>query len=179
MNAYQEALVHSRLALSVAQSAVVVAVLFLVATLLERKATALFRSQSFVTGLSRTPLEIKLGSRLWLVQLAYLAGIFAVASIAGEPLFTFLVGGIIAATGLAAAHHFRSTLHYRALALPGNATGSLSMSPSMFIRSRAHQCFEGSLVCLAGGFILPHAALLGGAFFLGAAGLGYWRKARL
>jgi hypothetical protein len=179
MNAYQDALVHSRLALSVAQSAVVVAVLFLVATLLERKATALFRSQSFVTGVSRTPLEMKLGSWLWLVQLAYLAVIFAVASIAGEPLFTFLVGGIIAATGLAAAHNFRSTLHYRALALPGNATGSLSMSPSMFIRSRAHQCFEGSLVCLAGGFILPHAALLGGAFVLGAAGLGYWRKARL
>jgi hypothetical protein len=169
--------VTSRLGLTVPAVAALILLLFVVGYLLERRVTAVFRAQTFIAGQGMTEIERRYGSVLWIGQLAFIGIIFAVGLYVGGVFFTFYAGGLITVMLLYTAHSIRSLLYYRALAKPGSVSGSISMSSSMLIRIRAHQCFEGALVCFVAGLALPHAALLGGAFLLGAGGVGYLRRA--
>jgi hypothetical protein len=158
--------------------AVALFLLFWVGFALHRKATALFRAQSYIDGDNQTDMEKRYG---WVVpfgQLAYLTAVFLLALYAGGALFTFLSGGLSIALIWSCAHNLRSIFYYRSFTVPGAARGNVWLSKSLLIRNRAHLYLEAALICFIAGIVLRELALLGGAFIMGAAGIGYLRRAR-
>jgi len=116
--------------------------------------------------------------RLACVQVLLTAAIFTSAYFLGEPAFVFLAGGWLVTTAVSIPLALRRILFNRALAAPGAASGSVTLSYDLIIQSVAFELLGAAAFVLVLGICLSHSALLGGALFIGATGLGYLRKTR-
>jgi hypothetical protein len=178
LESYIDALSDSDLFLQWGALAALFSASLFVNHLLHKKALALYAAQKYVTGDSLTDAEKRWGWVLPFGQFAYGAAVFIVAMYAGGAVYTFLVGGLLVLVLSAAAHNARAILYYRMLGRPGAVQGTLWISTPTQVRSRAHFYFEIAFICLFAGLLIPHTALLGGAFFMSAGGIGYLRRAR-
>jgi hypothetical protein len=178
VDAFWESLFNSRLLTSPMPAASIIVALYCSGYLVHRKALALFHAQSLIAGEQLTPTEQKYGIYLPLAQLSYIGAVFLLAVYGGGAFFTFLGGGLIVVLLIYNTHGLRTVWFYHTLAEPGAATGAVSMSAPFLIRSRAGFYLASALTCLLAGLLMCHLALLGGAFILGATGLGYLRRAR-
>jgi hypothetical protein len=100
-----------------------------------------------------------------------------VASFLGDIGFAILAGGWVVTTAASIGSNLRSALFLRALMESGAASGSVSFSARLALRDSSFQLFGVAALVLALGILLAQLALLGGALFIAASGVGYLRRA--
>jgi hypothetical protein len=147
------------------------------AHVLHRKSRLLSSQQMFI--LTEPPMSNAGGllPRLLIGQFVFAAVVFSVGAVIGDFGFTFFAGGWVVATAVSLGFNLRSVLFLRAIAEPGAANGAVSISPSLAVRDFAFQLFGAATFCLCLGILLAHLALLGGALFIAATGVGHLRRA--
>jgi hypothetical protein len=153
-------------------------ILFVSSHVLHRRALSLYNAQPHVSGDNLTEIEKRWGWVLPANQFIFGVAIILVAVYCEEPLFTLLAGGLLVTSIFAVSTNLRTIFHYRSLALPGAVQGSIQLSHYSLLRTRAIAYFAAAFFCLLTGLVLPHLALLGGAFILGSTGIGFLRRAR-
>jgi hypothetical protein len=151
-------------------------VLFVGSHLLHLQCHALLRKQAHIA-LAESARARPYSLPLVGVQIAYALAIFIGSDWLGHASFVFLAGGWVVHTAVSFAANVQSTLFLIALTKPGAAEGAVQYSARQTARDSAYQMLGGATLCLCTGVLLAHLALLGGALFLAAAGVGYLRKA--
>jgi len=116
--------------------------------------------------------------RLFAVQIACAAAVFLYSVFAGGALASAFAGGWFIAAAVGLSLNVRSCLIARARNSPGSLRGRVDISVDAALRERAADLFAGASACVLAAVIVPHPALLGGAWILGAGALGYSRRAR-
>ncbi len=111
-------------------------------------------------------------------QLALTAVIFLVGYVLGPLGFAFLAGGWVVTTAVSIPIMLRKILFHRSLLLPGAATGSVTLSGPLSVKSASFELLGLAAFVAVLGLIFANPALLGGGFFVAATALGYLRKAR-
>ncbi len=114
---------------------------------------------------------------LMCVQLTLTAMIFLAGYALGPLGFAFLAGGWVVTTAVSIPIMLRKILFHRSLLLPGAATGSVTLSGPLSVKSASFELFGLAAFVTVLGLIFANPALLGGSFFIAATGLGYLRKA--
>ena len=152
--------------------------IFSVAHALHRRARWLSSRQRFIVAGGVHDGEPTNGYALVLGQMVFASAVFAIGAVLGGAIYTFFVGGWIVVTAVSIAVNLRSILFLTALASPGAAEGALVLSTGLSVRDAAFQLFGMAAMCFCLGMLLAHLALLGGAFFMTATGVGYLRKSR-
>jgi hypothetical protein len=117
-------------------------------------------------------------ARLFAVQIACGAAVFLYSLFAGGGLASAFAGGWFIAAAVGLSLNVRYCLIARARNAPGSVRGRVDISADAALRERAADLFAGAIACVLAVAIAPHPALLGGAWILGAAALGYRRRAR-
>jgi hypothetical protein len=152
--------------------------LFAINFRIARRARALNDALTFVSIGDRTALRRGMQPKYVAGQVVFAALVLAIAIVAGGAPFVFLAGGLITAIAWAVGANLQSLLSARAMSQPGQVSGDVTLSMSYSYRQLAYRCGTGAFVCLLLGMLLAHLALIGGAFMLGMACLGYLRRAR-
>ena len=111
-------------------------------------------------------------------QVVFASIVFAISITFGGAFFMFFAGGFVVATALALGFNYHGLMYVRALHDDSKADGRLSLSVRFVFTNSGHQILGGALACLILGLILQSLALLGGALYLGATGVGYLRRAQ-
>lgn len=178
MDTYLGALERSTIPLPAWALVIFWLVLLLLSHLLARKGRTLSQAQAFVAervspGLIREP-----STRLLTAQILFSAAVFTLAFSIGGPGFIFFAGGWVVTAAAGVAINLRSVLFLSAISRPGAAQGAVTYSDFLAVRNRAFHLFGAAALCFLLGALLAHLALLGGALFLAATGVGYLRKAR-
>jgi hypothetical protein len=176
VDAYLTELMQSTLPLSSWSVAFLWLVVFGLNHVLFRRARNLSRGQQFIlTGDSSVNARAS-SPRLIAIQVAFAAILFSVSDFLGDPASVFIAGGWVITASVLLAFNVRSVLFFGALVAPGVATGSVMLTGPLAIRDIAFQLFGGAICCLVIGLLTAHLALLGGALFITASGVGYLRK---
>ena len=150
------------------------AALFAVNHAIFLRAGTLRRAQAVVLAPESGPRGISLLVR----QVVFAVVIFIAAFVLGEPYASFFAGGLVVMMALAIGLNLHSMLFASALGSPGNTEGSVKLSATVVLRTRAAQIYGAGVGCLCAMLIVPHLALAGAALFLLSAGYGFQRRAR-
>ena len=116
---------------------------------------------------------------LMFIQLALTAFIFSAAYMLGPLGFAFLAGGWVVTTAVSIPMTLRKALFHRALLLPGAATGTVTLSSPLAVKSAAFELFGLAAFVTVLGLCFANPPLLGGGFFIAATAQGYLRKATI
>ena len=94
-----------------------------------------------------------------------------------QVLFGTVLIGAVSFLGASIGLNLRSALFLRAITEPSAASGTINLSARLALRDSSFQLFGVAALVLALGVLLAQLALLGGALFTAATGLGYLRRA--
>jgi hypothetical protein len=117
-----------------------------------------------------------LSVRLFALRLVVGLVVFGAAALAGREGSVFVAGGWCIAGAVALSSNVRSLLFFRALSGANSASGRIDYTVRLALINQVGELFAAALLCLLLGLLLPHLALLGAAFVLGATALGFLRK---
>lgn len=123
-------------------------------------------------------LSVAARPRRVLAQVLFAASLFTFAFYAGGAPFVFFAGGLDVSTACVAGLNLQALLASRAMQRPGASEGTIRFSNAFALEQMASRMLGvGASLALCGA-LLGHLALLGGAFFCLAAGIGFGRRAR-
>lgn len=123
---------------------------------------------------------VPIKSQSWVLscfQVALTAFIFVAGYLLGPIAFAFLAGGWIVTTAVSIPITLRKILFHRALLRPGAATGSVTLSAPLAVKSASFELLGLAAFVTVLGLCVANLALLGGGFYITATALGYLRKA--
>jgi len=174
LDAYVDSFFASELALPPWAVVGVWAVLFSINHALFRRSQALVRAQSILA--AADPVATK-GAAHVALQVAFAVIVLVTSCVLGPGYFAFFGGGLIVAMAVTVGLNIHSVAFSRALGIPGNAEGSLKLSPAFVLRTKSGQLAGAGVACLGIAALVPHLALAGGSFFLWASAYGFHRRA--
>jgi len=143
-----------------------------------RRAQALSKAQSVVLGGDPPALMRAASPRFIVLQLAMGTAVMLTSQAIGDLAMAFLAGGWVLTCTWSVGINLRGILLARALARPGAATGAITLSPALVLRENGVDCFGAATLFLLAGLLTAQLALLGGALFTAATGVGCLRRAR-
>lgn len=177
MEAYFDRLLASDLPIPVCGAAIVWLILTAVSTGLLWK-TLRYRGDHFPVEIDPKG-EARLSVKISISQILFAAAVFAFAEWTGGMMSAFFAGAWVIMAAVSVALNLRAWSASRRLTQPGLLTGTVKLSARGALLERSADQAATALVCLAIGLLLPHAAPLGAALYLGAASIGLRRKARV
>ena len=173
---YLDRLIASPLPVPVWGLATLWLVVHVMSSLLYLRSLRLTRRQSFVifTATEAPPPVIC----SLVLPLAFAAYVFGCSLWFGNRFASFLGGGwfILSCFGLAS--NLRNVVVWRGRAQFGGLRGQLHMNRDALLRERAAESGAAALFCLTVLLLVPHLALVGAAFLLGASAAGFSLKAQ-
>lgn len=111
-------------------------------------------------------------------RLAFASMAFLAAAAVGEPALTLIGGGFVVAYAMGIGLNIHSLLFARALSRPGDALGTITLTPQFVMRDWGHRALGGATFLFASGVVFAHLALLGGALIFGLGAYRYLRNSR-
>jgi hypothetical protein len=111
------------------------------------------------------------------LQALFAAVIFAYSHFAGGFGLVLLAGGWVVTTSASLAGNISGWLLVRAFARSDAAPAFVRSTASLGLKQSAFQLLGMAAFCLAAGVLTAHLALLGGALFIAASGIGQLRMA--
>ena len=142
-----------------------------------RLARARSATQSYIV-VGESAVQRRTGSARGVVlQVLFGTVLIGAVSFLGDIEFAIIAGGWVVTTAASIGLNLRSALFLRAITEPSAASGTINLSARLALRDSSFQLFGVAALVLALGVLLAQLALLGGALFTAATGLGYLRRA--
>ena len=171
---YVDTLLSSELLLPLWGAVALWAVLFAVNHWIYRESEGRRRAQSAVIAAEA---GTRRGVAQLILQLVFALFVFVIASVLGEPAYTFFAGGFLVMMAMAVGFNLHSMLFATALAAPAATEGSVKLSAAIVLRIKAAQIFGAGVGCLCMMLIVPHLTLGGASLFLISTAIGFHRRA--
>lgn len=116
--------------------------------------------------------------RFILVRMVVAALLFALCYWVGEPLFSFVAGGFVAALAMAFGLNLHALAFARRLHEEGAVEGSVTLLPRFVVADVGSRALGAAVVFLIAGLAFAQLPLLGGALVLAWTGYRHVRRAR-
>jgi hypothetical protein len=178
MNPYLATLINSELPVEPWLVGVAWLLLLVGAHVVGRKSRLLLRTQDHVVveespllAPSRTPRSV-------FVQITLAVLLFSLVYYVGEPAFTLIAGGFVAALAMLFGLNLHSLAFARRLCNDDAVSGKVTLPATFVLADIARKALDAAVVFLITGLVFAQLALLAGALILASTGLGYVRKAR-
>ena len=178
MSPYLATLINSELPVEPWLAGVAWLLLLVGAHIVGRRSRVLLRAQDHVVveespflAPSRTPRSV-------FVQITLAVLLFSLLYYIGEPAFTLLAGGFVAALAMLFGLNLHSLAFARRLCNDAAVSGKVTLPAAFVLADIARKALGAAVVFLITGLVFAQLALLGGALILASTGLGYFRKAR-
>jgi hypothetical protein len=178
MHAYVSTLIDSELPLEPWLVGVVWLLLLSGTHIVGRKSRLLLRAQEHVVVEENAQLHRSTAPRFIFVRLIVAVVLFSLCYYLGEPVFTFIVGGFVAALAMAFGLNLHSLAFAQRLHNQGDVTGKVTLSAAFVFGDMGRKALGCAAALLVTGLVLAQLALLGGALILASTGVGYVRRSR-
>jgi hypothetical protein len=143
-----------------------------------RKSRLLLRTQQHVVVEENAFLARSIAPRFVFAQIIVAVVLFLLVDYLGEPVFTLIAGGFVAALAMAFGLNLHSLAFARRLHDDDAAAGSVTLSAAFVLADMGRRALGGALVFVITGLLFAQLALLGGALILALTGFGYVRRSR-
>jgi len=178
MSPYLAALINSELPIDPWLVGVAWLLLLVGAHILGRRSRLLLRTQEHVVVEESPLLAPSRTPRSLFVQITLAVLLFSLAHYVGEPAFTLVAGGFVAALAMLFGLNLHSLSFARRLCNDDAVRGKVTLPAAFVLADIARKALDAAVVFLVTGLVFAQFALLGGALILASTGLGYIRKAR-
>ena len=178
MNPYLDALIHSTLPVGPWLVGVAWLLLLVGAHVAGRESRLLLRTQDHVVVEESPLLAASRTPRPAFRQIILAVLLFSLVYYVGEPAFTLVAGGFIAALAMLFGLNLHSLAFARRLCSDDAVSGKVTLPAAFVLADVARKALGASVVFLITGLLFAQLARLGGALILASTGFGYVRKAR-